>query len=298
MFGVRNVSILGASVVAAGGVAYVVWSYLSKEQTSAAPAKEAQHTTTTTTTTLKSNKREEDDVKADEIRASPVKVEEIRASPVKVEEIRASPVKVEEIQAAPVKVEEIRADSAPAVTAEAQSASVSEPVKPRGTQVLVLGLDGAGKTSLLCSFTNSWCEERPLSTQGLNAVSISREDLSIEFLEIGGSAELRQYWLKYLPKALMLVYVVDASNPQLFPLAKTHLHELLVSDPHLPLMVLANKQDCAGACPITDVHEALGLSELGERRLFVIGTYVTKDMDEPSSGVEDALGIITQIVQR
>lgn len=59
---------------------------------------------------------------------------------------------------------------------------------------------------------------------------------------VGGSAEFRQYWQKYMPKALMLVFAVDASNTELFPLAKTHLHELLVTDPHLPLMVLANKQ--------------------------------------------------------
>lgn len=46
----------------------------------------------------------------------------------------------------------------------------------------------------------------------------------------------------YMPKALMLVFVVDASHPQLFPIAKQHLHELLASHPRLPLMVLANKQ--------------------------------------------------------
>lgn len=40
----------------------------------------------------------------------------------------------------------------------------------------------------------------------------------------------------------MLVFVVDASRPQLFPVAKQHLHQLLASDPCLPLMVLANKQ--------------------------------------------------------
>lgn len=45
-----------------------------------------------------------------------------------------------------------------------------------------------------------------------------------------------------MPKALMLVFVVDASRPQLFPIARQHLHELLASAPRLPLMVLANKQ--------------------------------------------------------
>uniref|UniRef100_A0A8C6SK72 ADP-ribosylation factor-like 9 n=1 Tax=Neogobius melanostomus TaxID=47308 RepID=A0A8C6SK72_9GOBI len=114
---------------------------------------------------------------------------------------------------------------------------------------------------------------------------------------VGGSVELRQYWHKYMPKALMLVFVVDASNTPLFPLVKTLLHDLLVADPHLPLMVLANKQDCAGACTITDLHEALSLSEVGDRKMFVIGTYVTKEVEEPSSGVEDALEFIIQTIQ-
>lgn len=45
-----------------------------------------------------------------------------------------------------------------------------------------------------------------------------------------------------MSKAITLVFVVDSSSQQLFPVAKKLLHELLASDPHLPLMVLANKQ--------------------------------------------------------
>lgn len=256
MSGWRNAGILGATVVAAGGVGYLVWNYLSTEHTpEPTPAKEAEKP---------SNIVPEDGNGDGE-----------------------------------AKSDETVAVSAPVVATEAsaQSSSVPETVKPRGTQVLVLGLDGAGKSSLLHSFTNSWSEGEPQSTQGLNAVSINREDLSIEFLEIGGGVGLRQYWQKYMPKALMLVFVVDASNPELFPVVKTHLHELLVMDPHLPLMVLANKQDCAGACTITDVHEALSLSEVGDRKLFVIGTYVQKEVEEPSSGVEDALEFIIQTIE-
>lgn len=67
--------------------------------------------------------------------------------------------------------------------------------------------------------------------------------MSVSFsLSVGGKEELRPYWQRYMSKALLLVFVVDSSSPQLFPLAKRHLHELLASDPRLPLMVLANKQ--------------------------------------------------------
>lgn len=71
-------------------------------------------------------------------------------------------------------------------------------------------------------------------------------------MTVGGKEELRPYWQRYVPKALMLVFVVDSSCSQCFPVAKRHLHELLASDPHLPLMVLANKQvsvTASGFCP-------------------------------------------------
>lgn len=190
----------------------------------------------------------------------------------------------------------VAVEEAPVVAAEAPKASESKPVESAGTQVLVLGLDGAGKTSLLhCLATG--CQEQDMEpTQGFNAVSINREDLHIEFLEIGGKEELRPYWQRYMSKALLLVFVVDSSNLQLFPVAKKHLHELLAFDPHLPLMVLANKQDLPGACSITDLHDALSLSEVGDRRLYLIGTHVKKGETELSSGVQDAWDLIIQMV--
>uniref|UniRef100_A0A3B5M8Q2 ADP-ribosylation factor-like 9 n=1 Tax=Xiphophorus couchianus TaxID=32473 RepID=A0A3B5M8Q2_9TELE len=172
----------------------------------------------------------------------------------------------------------------------------ARPVESEGTQVLVLGLDGAGKTSLLHCFSSGSLEQDVEPTQGLNAISISKDDMDIEFLEIGGGENLRPYWQKYTPKALLLVFVVDSANPELFPVTKKHLHELLVLHPHLPLMVLANKQDLPTSCNITDLHDALSLSEAGDRRLFLIGTHVRKGDSELCSGVQDARDLIFQMV--
>lgn len=55
-------------------------------------------------------------------------------------------------------------------------------------------------------------------------------------------------------------------------------------------------QDLPGSCSITDLHEALSLSEVGDRRLFLIGTYVKKGEAELSSGVQDARDLIVQMV--
>ncbi|KAM6980222.1 ADP-ribosylation factor-like protein 9 [Aplochiton taeniatus] len=181
---------------------------------------------------------------------------------------------------------------------ESQKAKLTE-VKPaeKGKQVLVLGLEGAGKTSLLHCFASGSLELDVAPTQGFNAVSINREDLQIEFLEIGGKENLRAYWPRYLPKAMVLVFVVDSSDADHFPLARKHLHELLATDPLLPLVLLANKQDQQGACSITELHDALILAEVGDqRKLFLIGTHVRKGDTELNSGVQDARDLILQMV--
>uniref|UniRef100_A0A1A7XUT9 ADP-ribosylation factor-like 9 n=2 Tax=Iconisemion striatum TaxID=60296 RepID=A0A1A7XUT9_9TELE len=192
--------------------------------------------------------------------------------------------------------EEDRAVKETVVSAKAQKTSTSHPVKSEGTQVLVLGLDGAGKTSLLHCFSSGVLEQDVEPTHGSNAVSVSRDNLHIEFLEIGGKEDLRPHWQRYMSKALLLVFVVDSSNSQLFPVVKKHLHELLAPCPTLPVMILANKQDLPGSCSITDLHEALSLSEVGDRQMFLIGTYVRRGEASLSSGVQDARDLIISVV--
>ncbi|XP_012734660.2 ADP-ribosylation factor-like protein 9 isoform X1 [Fundulus heteroclitus] len=246
MFGLREAGVVGASVVLAGGVAYLVWSYASSP----------------TQRKLDTQPGEDGGSSREEEREKKVPVEET------------------------------------VVPAEAPTTATvkSRPADSAGTQVLVLGLDGAGKTSLLHCFSSGSLEQDVEPTQGFNAVSLSRDDLHVEFLEIGGKENLRPYWQRYLSKALLLVFVVDSSDPERFALAKKHLHTLLGLHPSLPLMVLANKQDLSGSCTITDLHDALSLSEAGDRRMFLIGTHVRKGDPELSSGVQDARDLIFQMV--
>ncbi|XP_037531089.1 ADP-ribosylation factor-like protein 9 [Nematolebias whitei] len=199
------------------------------------------------------------------------------------------------------KQEEERHKAAPveeAVVApvEAPKTAAPGPTESERTQVLVLGLDGSGKTSLLRCFSGGVPERDVAPTRGFNAVSFGRDDLRVEFLEIGGGGDLRPYWRRYVSKALLLVFVVDSSDPKRFPEAKEHLHELLTFDPCLPIMLLANKQDLPGSCSIADLFGDLALSEVGDRMLLLIGTHAKPGEAELSSGVQDARDMIAQIV--
>ncbi|XP_065814540.1 ADP-ribosylation factor-like protein 9 [Labrus bergylta] len=270
MVGLRGTGVLGVSVALAGGAAYLIWTYASsstgKKKTETRPRKDGPGT-------------------GEERGAAGEERKERRKERGKERGKEKGEEETVEVAAA-----------APLQAAAAPKAPELRPEESAGTQVLVLGLDGSGKTSLLHCLASGSLEQDMEPTQGFNAVSINREDLHIEFLEIGGKQDLRQYWQRYMHKALMLVFVVDSSSPQLFPIAKKHLHELLEGHPRLPVMVLAHKQDLPGAGSITDLHDLLSLSELGDRRLFLIGTHVRKGDAELSSGVQDARDLIFQMV--
>ncbi|XP_074085466.1 ADP-ribosylation factor-like protein 9 isoform X1 [Macrotis lagotis] len=169
--------------------------------------------------------------------------------------------------------------------------------KVQNKQVLVLGLDGAGKTSVLHTLATNKVQHSIAPTQGINVVCINNGDTQMEFLEIGGSEPFRSYWKMYLSRVLVLIFVVDSADHGRLPDAKEHLHQLIQKDPALPLVVFANKQDLEDAYCITDIHEALGLSEIGDnRKLFLFGTYITKNGSDIPSSMQDARELIAQLI--
>ncbi|XP_031964333.1 ADP-ribosylation factor-like protein 9 isoform X2 [Corvus moneduloides] len=124
----------------------------------------------------------------------------------------------------------------------AAAAAAADQGKGHGKQILVLGLDGAGKTSILHSLATNHVKRSVAPTEGFNAICINTEESQMEFLEIGGSESLRSYWKMYLPKVLLLVYVVDSADHARLPMAKQLLHQLIQNNSTLPVVVLANKQ--------------------------------------------------------
>uniref|UniRef100_A0A2K6UI77 ARF like GTPase 9 n=2 Tax=Saimiri boliviensis TaxID=27679 RepID=A0A2K6UI77_SAIBB len=93
------------------------------------------------------------------------------------------------------------------------------PLEPleKNKQILVLGLDGAGKTSVLHSLASNRVQHSVAPTQGFNAVCINTEDGQMEFLEIGGSEPFRSYSETYLSNGLLLIFVVDSADHRRLP---------------------------------------------------------------------------------
>jgi len=120
-------------------------------------------------------------------------------------------------------------------------------------KLLVLGLDGSGKSTLISALANKdWAdgsqnaeEERAhVPTQGFNIISVQTNDVSLNIWEIGGSLNMRQYWGNFLSDVRALVYVVDASDSERFAEATAELTNLLNNvTESIPLLIVGSKQD-------------------------------------------------------
>ncbi|NXK52668.1 ARL10 protein, partial [Chauna torquata] len=143
-------------------------------------------------------------------------------------------------------------------------------------QVLVLGLDGAGKSSVLHYICSQTARTHIPPTLGFNSAQLCVEGLEMDLLEVGGSQNLRAYWPHYLSEAHVLVFVVDSVDRSRLLTARQELHALLAEEPRLPLVVLANKQDKSDALSTEELQEELALHSLsGQRELFLLPTSAT-----------------------
>ncbi|KAG7321228.1 hypothetical protein KOW79_015643 [Hemibagrus wyckioides] len=151
-------------------------------------------------------------------------------------------------------------------TPEDYCAFKEEEEERRQRQVLVLGLDGAGKSSVLQQLNGSASKRKCTPTRGFNFIRLHTPACEFDFLEIGGSEDLRAYWGDFLKRAHVLLYVVDSSDRRRLPLAKDELHRLLSIDMRLPVIILGNKQDKLDAVSVSELRDALSLGSVADQR--------------------------------
>lgn len=143
---------------------------------------------------------------------------------------------------------------------------------PGMNQIIICGLDSAGKTTIL-RFIESGEFVQTARTMGFNVNSIMIRDLSIRVFDMGGQESFRSMWKEHLPLAKAIVFVIDSALPERFDEAKQEFQEnvLAHAQKDTPILILTNKQDLEEASPSIDVVKALGIYG-NERHYDVIET--------------------------
>ncbi|KAL0213475.1 hypothetical protein RCL1_007101 [Eukaryota sp. TZLM3-RCL] len=128
----------------------------------------------------------------------------------------------------------------------------------RERKLLLLGLDNSGKTSLLYRLKLGRIIST-VPTVGFNVESLVFRNLRFCAFDLGGQSGLRLYWKSYFVDTDAIVFCVDCTDKSRFAIAKAEL-EALYAEPSLesvPILVLANKQDCPDATPAGQVAAAI-----------------------------------------
>jgi ADP-ribosylation factor-like protein 3 len=153
------------------------------------------------------------------------------------------------------------------------------------TRLLMLGLDNAGKTTIL----KALAQEDITSitpTQGFNIKNLSMDGVKLNVWDIGGQKAIREYWSNYYEGTSVLCYVVDSTDAKRLQEAREELFKLL-SEPDLKeafLLVYANKQDIKTALHSDKIEEILGLDSIKDRDWSIVAcSAVTK------VGLEDGI---------
>lgn len=131
-------------------------------------------------------------------------------------------------------------------------------------KVLMLGLDGAGKTTILYKLKlNETVSSVP--TIGFNVEEINYRNLKMTVWDIGGQTRLRQMWHYYYENGNAIIYVLDSADSERIIDAKEALQGAMSHESmkNAPVLVFANKMDIA-RMSVREIAEKLGLPQ--ERR--------------------------------
>ncbi|CAH1783294.1 unnamed protein product [Owenia fusiformis] len=143
-------------------------------------------------------------------------------------------------------------------------------------RVLVLGLDNAGKSAVLACMENNELQSAPKPTEGFNVMCVQKNDTTLNIWEIGGDPSVRKYWHNFIQDTDILVFVVDSADTKRHPEAYDELHIQLGDErlKHVPIVIVANKQDLAGALKPHEIQTVLGLDFFSpkDHKVQVIGT--------------------------
>ncbi|KAG8135688.1 hypothetical protein E2320_008688 [Naja naja] len=133
-------------------------------------------------------------------------------------------------------------------------------------RILLLGLDNAGKTTLLKQLASEDITHIT-PTQGFNIKSVQAQGFKLNVWDIGGQRKIRPYWRNYFENTDILIYVIDSADRKRFEETGQELAELVDEEKlsGVPVLIFANKQDLLTAAPAAEIAEGLNLHTIRDR---------------------------------
>ncbi|KRZ09724.1 ADP-ribosylation factor 6 [Trichinella zimbabwensis] len=137
-------------------------------------------------------------------------------------------------------------------------------------RALMLGLDAAGKTTILYKLKLGQ-SVTTIPTVGFNVETVTYKNVKFNVWDVGGQDKIRPLWRHYYTGTQALIFVVDCADRDRIDEARQELHRI-INDREMReavILVFANKQDIVEAMKPHEVQEKLGLTRLRDRNWYV-----------------------------
>ncbi|KAM9715879.1 ADP-ribosylation factor-like protein 4D [Menidia menidia] len=164
--------------------------------------------------------------------------------------------------------------------------------------VVVIGLDSAGKTSLLYRLKLKEFV-KTIPTKGFNMEKIkvpvgASRAINFQVWDVGGQEKLRPLWKSYTRRTDGIVFVVDSAEPERMEEARVELHKITRTSENqgVPVLILANKQDLGAAASAAEVEKLLAAHELSAGTLRHVQSCSAVDGQGLQPGLEKLYDMI------
>uniref|UniRef100_A0A3B3QCS2 ADP-ribosylation factor 6 n=1 Tax=Paramormyrops kingsleyae TaxID=1676925 RepID=A0A3B3QCS2_9TELE len=145
-------------------------------------------------------------------------------------------------------------------------------------RILMLGLDAAGKTTILYKLKLGQ-SVTTIPTVGFNVETVTYKNVKFNVWDVGGQDKIRPLWRHYYTGTQGLIFVVDCADRDRIDEARQELHRI-INDREMRdaiILIFANKQDLPDAMKPHEIQEKLGLTRIRDRNWF---SQQAADMDE------------------
>eukprot|EP01121_Diplochlamys_sp_Union-15-3_P008444 TRINITY_DN2240_c0_g1_i2.p1 TRINITY_DN2240_c0_g1~~TRINITY_DN2240_c0_g1_i2.p1 ORF type:complete len:201 (+),score=41.65 TRINITY_DN2240_c0_g1_i2:52-603(+) len=151
-------------------------------------------------------------------------------------------------------------------------------------QILMIGLDNAGKTTILYHMMRKSEEEilNAVPTIGHNVEVITHKNITLRVNDMGGKKKDRNLWVHDFATSDAIIFVIDCSDKERIKEAKKEIRTVVEHEqlkPKTPLLFFANKQDVEGRLDDAELSKMLGLNNIDPERWLCQGTVATNPED-------------------
>ncbi|SBS84439.1 ADP-ribosylation factor-like protein, partial [Plasmodium ovale curtisi] len=155
----------------------------------------------------------------------------------------------------------------------------------REIRILILGLDNAGKTTILNRLQLGEIVQT-IPTIGFNVETVNYKNFKLQVWDLGGQSSIRPYWRCYYKNTNAIIYVIDSSDNERLFSTKYEIN-MILKEPDLEgvlLVIFANKQDVKNCLSISQISKDLNLTSIRDRQWAIFSTSATKNL-----GITEAL---------